>query len=332
MKNLKKLTPVALALGLATVGVAAQAATIASGLVNGKNDVIDESRETYVDANRNGLFDAGDVIFGYIRISDFQPSGATPNNQVYGVFSQEIDVKSSGRDVYFKPTTVAGLTLSALLGNDANVNANALAAFYDKGTPFTDLINTNPAGPPTDMQGYLDYIRTNGDLRMVAGFSDVDDFLYSEVTRGASNIGIGVGSSNALFVSALSSFTMSGNSGAFSISYNAVPGVTFNDVVPVLDPLGNIVLAEVAVSSGTTAGAAGNNVLPAPKNWLEATGYAQCAVPDGQGGFVDTNCGFTNKNNFTVDVSKVPEPASLSLFSLALLGLTRLTRGRKNQS
>ncbi|MCQ1549069.1 MAG: PEP-CTERM sorting domain-containing protein [Candidatus Accumulibacter phosphatis] len=325
MKNLKQLTPVALALGLAMASIGAQAVTIGTGLVPGLNDLIDESRETYVDVNSNGRFDAGDVIYGYIRLSDFQPSGLDPNNQAYGVFSQEIDAKSSGRDVYFKPTTVAGLTLNDLLSNDANVNASAIAAFYDRSTPFVDLINNNPPGPPASMDGYIDYIHDNGTLRIVAGFSDIDDFLYSEISSPATALGIGIGSSNAPFVSANSSFTIASNSGAFSISYNAT-GKTFNDLVQVFNPSGGLVLAEVAVSSGSTGGAAGDSVKPQPKNWLNAGGaFTQCLTTGG-----DTNCGFTDKNNFTVNV--VPEPGSLFLFSLALLGLTSFARGRKNQS
>lgn len=312
--------------GLLAVG-AAQAATINGGLVGGLNSILDESRETYVDSNRNGLFDAGDVIYGYIRISDFQPKGATGNNQTYGVFSQQVLAGSAGRNVLFGATTVAGLTLKDLLGGDANVNASAIAAFYDKPTPYTDLINTNPPGPPTSMGGYLDYIRTNGTLRLVAGLDQADDFLFSEITLQAAALGVTVGSANAIFANAAltSAFTVAGNFGGFTFSYNNT-NFTFEDVLTFNPVTGLFVNADIAISSGTTAGANGANTLPTPNNWKEAGGaFAQCNV-----GGVDTACGFQNKNDFLVDVA-VPEPGSLALTSLALLALGGLAR-RKNKS
>lgn len=327
MRNLKQLRPIALALGLAVASFSAQAVLIGQGLVGGDNTLIDESREAYVDANTNGKFDAGDVIFGYIRISDFQPGGSTGNNQVYGVFSQQIASTSAGRNVDFVATTVNGLTLKDLLGGNMNVGVNSLAAFFDSPTPYTDLINSNPPGPPANMQGYIDYINNNGTLELVAGFSDFDDFLYSEITTGAFNQGIQIGSSNAAFATAGASLTLANNSGAFSLSYNNT-GRIFNDLVPVLNPYApGFILAEVAVSSGTTAGSAGA-VNPDPKNWLDAgPGYVQCATTTPG---VDANCGFIDKNNFSVNV--IPEPGSLALVSMALFGLTGFARRRKNRA
>lgn len=335
---MKKLKAVALAIGLAMAGAGtAQAVTLSNALVGGPNDLLDESRETYVDANANGLFDVGDVIFGYIRISDAQPKGAGGNNQIYGVFSQQIIAghpgslvgPTGGRNVFFGPTTVAGLTLTELLGNDANVGSSALAAFYDKPAPYiVDLVNNNPPGPPADMPGYIDYIRTNGTLRLVAGFTDVDDFLYSEIALGAFGAGIAVGGSNAPFVTALSSFTLASNFGAFSVQYQDALPYIFQDIVPVIGPLG-LVLAEVGISSGATGGADGASVNPQPKNWLNAgAGHTQCTVLDAAGHPVDTDCGFTDKNNFTVNV--IPEPGTLALASVALLAAGGLARRRRN--
>lgn len=334
---MKKLKSMALAIGLAMAGAGtAQAVTLSNALVGGPNDLIDESRETYVDANSNGLFDVGDVIFGYIRISDAQPKGAGGNNQIYGVFSQEIIASqpgsligpTAGRNVFFGPTTVAGLTLSDLLGGDPNVSTTSIAAFYDKPAPYIDLVNNNPPGPPADMPGYIDYIRTNGTLRLVAGFNDPDDFLYSEISLGAFGAGIAVGAPNGPFVTALSSFTLASNFGAFSVQYQDALPYIFQDIVPVIGPLG-LVLAEVGISSGTTGGADGASVNPQPKNWLDAGGaYTQCLYTGPDGVPRDTNCGFTDKNNFTVNV--IPEPGTLALASVALLAAGGLARRRRN--
>jgi hypothetical protein len=328
MKYLNKLTPLALALGLAAG--AAQAVTINGGLVAGNNVLSDESRETYVDANKDGLFNIGDVVFGYVRISDFQPSGNPANLQVWGVFSEEIAAGSGGRDVIFKPTTVAGLTLKELLGNDARVGANSFAAMYDSPVGFTDMINAAPPTNPTSMQGYFDYIRTTGTLRIVGGFVDSNDFLYSENTRqGALQVGDPNGGiANAPF----GPLSIASNFGAISITYNATDWL-FNDV-PTQNPLqlggwGNA-QGQIVISSGTTGGGAG--ALPNPDNWKNAGNdssgnpYLQCNV-----GGVDQNCGFTDKNDFAVNAYKqLPEPGSLGLFSTALLGLAGFARRRKS--
>lgn len=326
MFKINKLASVMMVAGLLAVGVT-QAATVNGGLVGGLNSVLDESRESYADANGNGLFDAGDVIFGYIRISDFQPKGVPGNNQVYGVFSQQIMAGSAGRNVIFGATTVAGLTLKDLLGGDANVNASAVAAFYDRPTSYTDLINNNPPGPPASMGGYLDYIRTNGTLRLVAGFDQADDFLFSEITLQAATLGMAVGGANAIFANpALNSgYTVAGNFGGFTFSYNNTD-FTFDEVQTYNPVTGLFVNADIIISSGTTSGANGANTLPSPTNWKEAGGaFAQCGTPAG-----DVACGFQNKNDFLVNVA-VPEPGSLALTSLALIALGGLAR-RKSKS
>lgn len=317
MKQFNKLAPLALALGFAAG--AAQAVTINNGLVAGSNTLEDASRETYVDVNNDGRFNAGDVIFGYIQIANLSPAGLVANNQIYGIFSQQIAASSSGRNVVFEATTAAGLTLKDLTGGNANVGANALAAFYDRSTPYTNLITTSAPGAPSSMQDYLNYIYNNGTLRVVAGFGDADDFLVSEINSTFSG-SMSVGSSNAPIINLSSGIRVAANDGAFSVLYNNTDWV-FNEqaLTPTID-------GQILVSGGSTTGS--GNSTPLPQTWLDAgAGNRQCTSSAG----VDTNCGFTDKNDFVVDVAKrVPEPGSLSLFSAALLGLAGFARRRKS--
>jgi len=325
-KQVNKVKAAALVLALSLAGIgSASAVTINDGLVVGENTLIDESRETYVDANSNGFFDAGDVIYGYIRISDFQPGGDPATNQVYGIFTQQVAPTSSGRNVIFEATTVAGLTLADLTG-DGNVTANSIAAFYDRPTSYTDLININPA-PADSMQDYVDYIVDNGSLRIVAGLDGVDDFLFSEISLSAASNGILVGSPNFYFNQpfANNNFTIASNFGAFSLIYEDTDFEFLTQTIA--NPLGGVAFAEIGIQQGTTGGAEGAAVLPSPKGWLEAgVGYTQCTSSTG----VEGPCGFTNKNNFTVNVAQVPEPASLSLLGLGLLGMGAIARRRRN--
>lgn len=331
MKYLNKLTPLALALGLAAG--AAQAVDLNAGLLPGFNTLVDESRETYIDANGDGKFNVGDVLMGYVRMSDFQPAGVpgqSANLQLWAVFSEEIATGSNGGNIIFKPTTVAGLTLKELLGNDANVGANAFAALYDKPTPYTDIINLAPPTNPSNMKGYFDYIRNNGTLRIVGGFGDSDDFLSSINSPTA---GLNIGDPNGIIPQAVFGLdTIAANYGAISILYNNTDWLfnEMNATNPLASGGRNNADGQIIISRGTTGGTAG--APPVPANWLDAgsdasnTPYAQCLTLNG-----DQNCGFTAKNDFAVNVYKqLPEPGSLGLFSTALLGLAGFARRRKS--
>jgi len=308
---------------------AAQAADINAGLTPGVlNSVQDESREAYVDANRDGLFGAGDVIFGYIRLNNFAPSGAATNNSVYGVFSQQITAVN-GTSITFGATTVAGLTLSALTGVAAP--AGSIASFYDNAAGYSVDLITTALGGSTSMKNYIDFITGNGTLRLTAGLSRPSDFLVSGANA------FFAGGANTNFINLPPDVTVASTGGGLTVLVNNTnfdysPTVIASSppgyVPGILDPQ-----AQLGVSSGTVAGTLSQT--PLPQAWLNADygtfDFLQCSL-DGPGG-ADTACGFTDKNNFgVIPIRRVPEPGSLPLVSGALLGLAGVGRRRKDKS
>jgi hypothetical protein len=304
---------------------AAQATTINNGLTPGVfNLVQDESREAYVDVNGDGKFGVGDVIFGFIQINNFSPSGALANNAVYGVFSQQV-TSVAGSSITFGATTVAGLTLSALTG--APAIAGAVASFYDNplaGGYSTNLITT-ALGSATSMKDYINFITGNGTLRLTAGLSRPSDFLVS----GSSFAGV----SNSAFIGLPSNVTVASTGGGMTVVLNntsfAYASTVTSSSPPGYVPLVLDTTAQLGISAGTVSGSGG--ATPIPQNWLNASygGYTfqQCTSTAG----INTACGFIDKNDFGVAPVAVPEPGSLILVSGALLGLAGVGRRRKDK-
>jgi hypothetical protein len=301
----------------------AQAVTINNGLTPGVfNLVQDESRETYVDANANGLFDTGDVIFGFIQIQNFSPSGALANNAVYGVFSQQV-TSISGQSINFGATTVTGLTLAALTGGAQP--AGSIATFYDNSAGYsTNLITTALPGA-TSMKDYINFITGNGTLRLTAGLSRPSDFLASGSTF--------AGGPNANFVGLPSNVTVASTGGGMTVVQNNT-NFSYASTVTASSPPGYTPLiidniAQLGVSAGTVSGSAG--ATPIPQAWLNADygafNFQQCSTGAG----TDIACGFINKNDFGLAPVRVPEPGSLLLVSGALLGLAGIGRRRKDK-
>ena len=295
----------------------AHAATINEGLTSGVlNTLEDQDREAYFDVDNSGTLSVGDVFVGFVRIDDFGPSGLDSDNQVYGVISNQI-IGFDAADptiIHLGTTTQVGLRLEDITG-DATT-AGGMIAVYDTKTAggFGNLISS-PTG--SDMEDNTTLISSSGTLRLVLGLANLavgGDYLM--VDNGPL---YGIGSSNQDFDTLLTSVTVGSFSGGMSVLYNNT-NFTYAPTVVTTDAYGAVHLTQIGIGSGAIRGAAG---ATGESIFIDGSGYAfkdQCSS-DGTPNGANEFCGFTTDADFFANPERIPEPATLSLFGAALLGL-----------
>lgn len=340
---------------LLAMAVPAQSQILWDTLYDGiQNLYEDQNRESIFDVDGDGGVSAGDVFVGYVRLDDNTiPGYGDLNNELYGIFSIEVETITptvEGYQIVYTDTSNdgLGLSLTELMGGDPNAVGN-LAAIYEDVNQ--NLISDQPGD--VDGDGVLtvfDYIAeiTNDTLDLIAGIETTsgpnEDHWVADITLTGAVDPI----ANLVL---LESATISSGLPDTTIDFHAGLGITWADPAGgyaedctlnpavsetcfaklALDVTDGPSLHEGLLENGTISGAADlNNVLsPGVGNGFFS---GSSFLAQGNGTWNGLNFyGLSSNADFGIFPysNRVPEPTTIALMGLGLIGMGATRRRRK---
>jgi hypothetical protein len=193
-----------------------------------------------------------------------------------------------------------------------------VAVYSSNPSASGDLITGSPGAT---LQDYFDAI-TLGTLDLTAGFAAGSDDFITSISLGALTFD---DAANTGILSKSPSNTVAFTTGGLSILQNFTQ-FDFLENVQSDNPLaGGPTLHQLAITAGSTSGAHGVTPADFDENFTNVPGFSQCVTAAGAA----VPCGFTDNADFSLFPVAVPEPGTVALLGIGLLGFAGIQRRLK---